>query len=765
MYFVCERNPIEDEGPNEQAIEHPEYRLMTDVTKILDGLNEQQCEAVVAPAGPLLITAGAGSGKTTVLTRRIAWLIEASGVSRHRIIAVTFTNKAAREMKARVESLLGVHCAPYQIATFHGFSNRFLRMHHEAAGLPRDFTILDQDDQKSFINRLMVESQLNVKSKSAKDVQAYINKKKERQQRATHGVRDDDNLFDRIFGPIYMLYEQECNTRGLVDFAEILLRTVEVMKRNEIVRNEVHQRYEHVLVDEFQDTNAMQIEWLKLFCGHSNHITAVGDEDQSIYGWRGAVAKNMMDFKLIFPNTKVVRLEQNYRSTQTILSAANAVISRNQDRFEKNLWTDREGGDRIRLLNAHDYREESQFVAKKIKEYRESGMAYCEIAILYRTHAQSRIFENMLATYKIPFRIYGGLRFFSRMEIKHSLAYLRLVVDPDNNQAFERIINQPPRGIGDVARNRIAEIARIHQTSYMQASKLIVQDSAEQKRIRTPLEAFLNLVEELRVECSGQSLSGIIRTVNEHSGLRDHYASKDTDVDKPRVENLDELVNSGENFIRTRMDEAVSAERVSDGVDAIGPFVDSVTLDAGDTYEDETSSVQLMTLHQAKGLEFPVVFLVGMDERLLPHANSINMVGQSRFQVVDGIAEERRLCYVGMTRAQDQLYLTRADFRLVQGVANTCIRSRFLKEIPTEYIQRAELDSDDWHPDAAASGGFLLEEADGLPGKEVRHKIFGEGTVISVNSEHAQMLIRVNFKDVGEKLLVMEQANLEFVGD
>ena len=737
---------------------------MTDVTHILEGLNEQQREAVVAPLGPLLITAGAGSGKTTVLTRRIAWLIEATGVSRHRIIAVTFTNKAAREMKSRVESLLGANSAPYQIATFHGFSNRFLRLYHEAAGLPRAFTILDQDDQKSFINRLMNDSQLNVKSKSAKDVQNYINKKKEQQVRATQ-IDMSDDFFDSTFGPIYQLYEQECNARGLVDFAEILLRTVEVMKRNELVRNEVRERYEHVLVDEFQDTNAIQIDWLKLFCSHSNYITAVGDEDQSIYGWRGAVSKNMMDFKLIFPNTKVVRLEQNYRSTQTILSAANAVISRNKDRFEKNLWTDREGGERIKFLSAFDYREESLFVAKKIMEFQESGMPYSDISILYRTHAQSRIFENTLSSYRIPFRIYGGLRFFSRMEIKHALAYMRLVVDPDNNPAFERIINVPPRGIGEVARSRIAEVARSHNISHMEATKMIVQDSTEPKRIRTPLEIFLQLIDDMRADCSRLSLSGIIKSVNQFSGLRDHYVSRDTELDKPRVENLDELVNSGENFIRTLMDEGISTDSVSDGIEAIAPFLDSVTLDAGDTYDDETSTVQLMTLHQAKGLEFPVVFLVGMDEKLLPHANSMNLFGSTRFQVADGIEEERRLCYVGMTRAQDHLYLTRAHVRLVLGVETDCVRSRFLKEIPTEYLQQAVLNADDDLADSATGTAMSLTEVDELPGKLVRHKMFGEGMVINVDSEIPQTLIRVYFKDVGEKLLVMDQANLELIGN
>ena len=350
------------------------------------------------------------------------------------------------------------------------------------------------------------------------------------------------------------------------------------------------------------------------------------------------------------------------------------------------------------------------------------------------------------------------------MEIKHALAFLRLIVDPDNNPAFQRIINEPPRGIGDVAQNRIFEIARNYGVSYMESTKMIVQDSSEQKRIRSPLEKFLKLIDDMRADCSHLSLSGIIASVNRHSGLRDYYVSRDTDIDKPRVENLDELVNSGENYIRTMMDEAISTDSVSDGIDAVAPFLDSVTLDAGDTYDDETATVQLMTLHQAKGLEFPVVFLIGMDEKLLPHANSMNLFGRTSDLAADGIEEERRLCYVGMTRAQDQLFLTRANFRLVLGESTICVQSRFLKEIPAEYLQNAELNSEDEHPDSVKAVANSLPEVDGLPGKQVRHKKFGEGTVIDANLENSYTLIRINFKDVGEKLLVMDQANLEFIG-
>ena len=733
---------------------------MTDVTKILDGLNEQQAEAVVAPPGPLMITAGAGSGKTTVLTRRIAWLVEAAGVSRHRIIAVTFTNKAAREMKSRVNDLLGADYAPYQIATFHGFSNRFLRIYHEAAGLPKDFTILDQDDQKSFIGRLIEGSQLSTKSATSRDIQNYINRKKEQQLRAAQAHLSGEYR-DRLFAPIYEIYERECNARGLVDFAEIILRTVEVMQRNEFVRNKNRDRYLHVLVDEFQDTNPMQIEWLKLFGSHSNYVTAVGDEDQSIYGWRGAVAKNMLDFMEIFPNAKLIRLEQNYRSTQTILSAANAVISNNKDRFEKNLWSDREGGHQIKLHPAYDNRDEAQYVAKKILDHHEAGTAFSDMAVLYRTHAQSRVFEGTLASHRIPFRIYGGVRFFSRMEVKHALAYLRLIVDSDNNPAFERVINEPARGVGAVAMNRIIEVARNQGVSFMGAAKMIVDDPSEQKRIQTPLKKFIEIIDSLQVESAGLTLSRIIALVNERSGLREHYTNKNTEQDKSRVENLDELVNSGENFIRTVIDNQDFETSFGDDVGAIAPFLDSVTLDAGDTYDDNPDLVQMMTLHQAKGLEFPVVFLVGMDEQILPHANAIaNYTGQR-----DAIDEERRLCYVGMTRAEDHLYLTRATLRQVMGRWTNFRPSRFLREIPKKYYQISKFEDDDVNSDSNAEATVtnIEDEVDSLPGRLVRHRKFGEGTVIYASVEHACTLIRINFDNVGEKVLVMDQAALEFI--
>ncbi len=734
---------------------------MTDVTHILEGLNEHQREAVVAPPGPLLITAGAGSGKTAALTRRIAWLIEANRVSRHQIIAVTFTNKAAREMKSRVEGLLGTNTAPTHISTFHGFSNRFLRFNNEAAGLPKNFTILDANDQKSLIGRLIRDNQISMNNMNARDAQIFINNQKEKKIRAAHV--NQRNFRDEKLGMVYSLYEKECDRQGLVDFTELLLRTVEVMQRNELVRDEMHARFEHVLVDEFQDTNALQIDWLKLFGGHTNYVTAVGDEDQSIYGWRGAVAKNMLDFEKLFPNTKLIRLEQNYRSTQTILSAANAVISRNPDRFEKTLWTERGGGSHIKLYQALDGDEEAHFVAEQIHGlYSKMNIPYSRIAILYRTNAQSRIFERVFASHGIPYRVYGGSPFYLRSEVKDVLAFLRLIVDTDANEAFIRVVNVPPRGIGAAAQSKIIELARITSTSYWDAAKTIIADTAEQRRVREPLKRFIELMEGIRVDCANMTLSDIIALVIKRTQIRDYYVSRDTEIDKARVENLDELINAGADFIRTRQSDDPTAP-ISDDQSAIPTYLDEVTLDAGDRHDEGEGAVQLMTLHAAKGLEFPAVFLTGLDEMVLPHANSVNSFARTYGE--DPIEEERRLCYVGMTRAEDQLYITRAKFRLLQGERAYYKPSRFLKEIPGEFMQfvNREFKQPVADSEEVAPSPEPEHDIDQLIGKTVRHQSFGEGVIISVQVEKSYTLVTVNFKQEGEKLLLLDEAFFEIV--
>ena len=719
---------------------------MTDVTDILKDLNERQREAVVAPPGPLLITAGAGSGKTAVLVRRIAWLIEATGVSRHRIMAVTFTNKAAREMRSRVESLLGDQSAPSKIGTFHGLSNIFLRVHHQEAGLSRDFTIVDADDQKSFISRLVRDHQLPIGDLSARGFQHYINKCKEQQIRAANA--NPSNHREEIYAEVYRLYEHECNLRGLVDFTELLLRTLEVMQRNEIVRDANQERYLHVLVDEFQDTNALQLEWLKMFFAKFRNVTAVGDEDQSIYGWRGAVAENMLDFEKLFSNAKLIRLEQNYRSSQPILNAANAVISNNRNRYEKKLWTEQKGGHLIKLFSAEDFEAEAAFIADTVEQFESSKFSYSNFAVLYRTNAQSRVFEVEFSSRGIPFRLYGGVRFYSRLEIKHILAYLRLLADPHNNDAFERIVNNPPRGIGDGTLRKVEEVARNREISNWDATLEIIYDTSSQSRMVAPLRRFIEMMDGLRNECQGISLYAIIDRTIKVTKLREYYMVRNTDIDMARVENLDEMLNAGANFIRNK--------EIDDNENAIVPFLDEVTLDAGDTHDGNLDAVQMMTLHLAKGLEFPVVFLTGLDENLLPHANAIYNRSGYPSSEPNPLEEERRLCYVGMTRAQQQLYLTRADRRLLHGQWQRYRPSRFVAEIPGDYVEFVDHSKFESMTTPAHE-----DELVDLLGKEVQHVKFGNGVVLNTEEGGEYCLVKVKFYTSGEKLLVWDQANLQ----
>ena len=719
---------------------------MTDVTHILKDLNERQREAVVAPPGPLLITAGAGSGKTAVLVRRIAWLIEATGVSRHRIMAVTFTNKAAREMRSRVERLLGDQSAPSKIGTFHGLSNIFLRVHHQEAGLHRDFTIMDADDQKSFINRLVRDHQLPIGDFPVRGIQYYMNKCKEQQIRAANAIPMNNR--EAFYAEVYRLYEHECNLRGLVDFAELLLRTLEVMQRNEIVRDENQERFQHVLVDEFQDTNALQLEWLKMFFAKYQNVTAVGDEDQSIYGWRGALAENMLEFENQFSNAKLIRLEQNYRSTQPILNAANAVISNNQHRYKKKLWTEQKGGRLIRLFSGEDFEAEAEFIADTVEKFESSKLSYSDFAVLYRTNAQSRVFEVEFSSRGIPFRLYGGVRFYSRLEIKHVLAYLRLLVDPHNNDAFERIVNNPPRGIGDGTMRKVVEVARNKGISNWDATLEFISDTSSQSRMVGPLRRFIQMMDGLRNECQGISLYEIIDRTIKDTQIREYYQVRNIDIDQARVENLDEMLNAGANFIRNK--------DIDDNENAIVPFLDEVTLDAGDTHDANPDAVQLMTLHIAKGLEFPVVFLTGLDEYLLPHANALYNRSEYLSSEPDALEEERRLCYVGMTRAQQQLYLTRANRRLLHGQWQTYKPSRFVREIPTdcvEFVKHSKIES--------VTTPAHQDELSDLLGKEVQHVKFGNGIVLNAEEDGEYWLVKVKFHTKGEKLLIWDQANLE----
>ncbi len=723
------------------------FERLTDVSEILDRLNDRQREAVVAEPGPLLVTAGAGSGKTSVLVRRIAWLIKAFGVSKHQIMAVTFTNKAAREMKSRVEDLLGMNEAPYRIGTFHGLSNSFLRIYHEAAGLESDFTILDSGDQKSLISRLNRDLRISVGEFKPQQFQNFINRSKSNELRAT--ALSPRNYREQIFVRVYEAYENYCEANSLVDFEELLLRTVELLKRNQLVREELQDRYQHVLVDEFQDTNSMQLEWLKLFCGKRNQITAVGDEDQSIYGWRGALAENMIQFEAIFPGTRIVRLEQNYRSTQTILNAANAVIQHNDQRYSKELWTERKKGASVKLFNAYDSGQEAKFVAEVILSGVSRSIPYSNFAVLYRTNAQSREFEEVFGYQQIPFRIYGGLRFYQRKEIKDILAYLRLLVEPNNNEAFSRVVNFPRRGIGSVAQERIAQYASSRNLSYWQASSEIVKDYSVQVHFRAALTNFLELINRIREEGEHESFGDVIASTISISGVKQFYKSRKLESDITRIENLDELENAAVNFIRR--------SNCKDSIESIRPFLDTVALDSDDKHDENTlNAVQVMTLHLAKGLEFPVVFLVGVDENLLPHVLSLKSDQNGRRGAdKDSLAEERRLFYVGMTRAEQQLFLTRSGIRMVRGRMSVFRPSRFLKEIPRQFLDTVpfnqKIDSD-----------FTKKiNPDDLLGSTIDHRVFGRGCVTGLRHEGKFPVLTIDFDEHGTKQVLWEMNNFK----
>ncbi len=725
---------------------------MEDINQRLARLNPQQREAVTAPDGPLLVTAGAGSGKTAVLVNRIAWLIGVRRVPAHRIIAVTFTNKAAREMKGRVQDLLQGERINPQLGTFHGLCNQFLRVRHEEAGLDRRFGIMDQDDQKTMIASLMKSKGLNLKEYTPRSVQNYINQRKDAKKRA--GESETFSYKDDLSERIYELYEQACEEQGLVDFAELILRTVEVMERNAEVREHIQDRYLHVLIDEFQDTNELQFQWMELFGGKHQNICAVGDEDQSIYSWRGALAGNLKRFERNYRDALVIRLEQNYRSTKHILDAANALIRHNSDRYEKKLWTGRSGGNRIKYLSAGDSIDEARFVADQIAHLTSSGRSYSEFAVLYRTNAQSRNFEEMLGAQGIPFRVYGGVRFYSRKEVKDAVSYLRLISNSNANDALLRAINSPPRGVGDVTKKAIAEHAGEQKVSYWEAACELVNRGGRWAR----MAPFVKLINQLRELNETHSLRELTGATIELSGLRAHYEKQaDSAEERDRIVNLDELITAAADYERI-YGSGISAE-------ALGDYLDTVALDPGDTHDDEPQErVQMMTLHSAKGLEFPVVFLTGLDETVLPHFFSMEASWQSfgkNKKEKQALEEERRLCYVGITRAEEQLFITRANRRMVRGEWWDFRRSRFLKEIPPQLIEPVYSSPalNPFEPDDI--GLELDDECYDWLGKSVTHRKFGFGVVTEAEPNGDNPYLTVEFETYGTKMVLSEYVTPE----
>ena len=724
-----------------------------DVSKIFDALNDAQREAVGATPGPMLVLAGAGSGKTRVLTYRIAYLVQALQASPYSILAVTFTNKAASEMRRRIEDFLGFSVRGMWIGTFHGLSHRLLRDHHELAGLPSGFEILDSDDQYRVIRRALREMNLDEEHWPPRQVQWFINSQKEegRRSAALHGTGD---AHQQTLIRVYTHYEETCKRLGLVDFAELLLSALELLEQNQSLRENYQQRFQHVLVDEFQDSNTIQYRWLKCLALAHGQIMAVGDDDQSIYGWRGARIENMAQLQKDFTGTEVVRLEQNYRSTGNILKAANAVIDLNPDRMGKNLWTEDDDGEPIRVYGALDELDEGRFVIDRIEAWQHLGRRRDSIGILYRSNAQSRVFEELLLARGIPYRVYGGLRFFERAEIKDALAYLRLVTNRDPDPAFERVVNVPPRGIGARTVEIVRQQARTDNTSLWTAAKALTTSEGLPARARGALAVFVDLIDQLALDSADHDLPEKIDLAISRSGLIDHYRKERGEKAITRVENLEELVSAGRNFESEADDDSA--------VDELADFLAHAALEAGEGQAAEWEDcVQLMSLHSAKGLEFPLVFLCGMEEGLFPHQRSIDEPG--------GLEEERRLCYVGMTRAMEQLYLTCAEVRRLYGRENTTSPSRFLSEVPESLVEDVRAGAGlrtravkKINPNIAhinASGGT---EASSLRlGAAVNHKKFGPGTVVMIEGQGEHARVQVRFEKSGSKWLVLAYANLE----
>jgi DNA helicase-2/ATP-dependent DNA helicase PcrA len=722
-----------------------------DVSRLLNDLNPAQREAVAAPEGPLLILAGAGSGKTRVLTHRVAWLVEVLNVSPHAILAVTFTNKAAAEMRGRIETMLGFSVGGMWIGTFHGLSHRLLRAHWKDAGLQQNFQILDSEDQYRVIKRILKNLELDEAYWPPRQAQWFINGHKEAGRRPAQ-LGEGQDPHTQTWIRVYREYEETCKRSGLVDFAELLLRAFELMRDNTQLRGHYQHRFRHVLVDEFQDTNHIQFAWLKLFEGPQRNLFVVGDDDQSIYGWRGALVENILKFEKDHPGTKVIRLEQNYRSTGNILKAANAVIAHNSGRLGKELWTDGAEGKHIVLYTAFTDLDEARFVIDRIQDWQGEGHKRAEVAILYRSNAQSRVFEELLVQHGIPYRVYGGLRFFERAEIKDALAYLRLVASRHDDPSFERVCNVPTRGIGDRTLDTVRTHARAKNISLWEGAHQLLAEKHLAARAANALKGFLDLIETIAADTAGLTLGEQAEHVIHASGLLDFHRNDKSEKAEMRVENLEELANAARNF---EYDPA-------DGLDPLSAFLAHAALEAGEAEAEAWEDcVQLMSLHSAKGLEFPLVFLTGMEEGLFPHQRSLEEEGR--------LEEERRLCYVGMTRAMQELVITYAEVRRLYGSEHYTQPSRFLGEIPPELIEEVRsqpvVTRPAWASTDAATAEFAHTGAPGGSalrlGSRVRHAKFGEGVVLNIEGQGEHARVQVNFHGTGAKWLVLAYANLQ----
>ncbi|MFL0811012.1 MAG: DNA helicase II [Agarilytica sp.] len=731
------------------------------VAELLNDLNDAQRTAVSAPPANQLVLAGAGSGKTRVLVQRIAWLVKVEGVSPHEIMAVTFTNKAAREMRERLGHVLGDN--PYVsghrglwVGTFHGIAHRLLKSHWKQAGLSENFQILDSDDQLRLVKRVYQALNLDDSRWPPKQAQWFINGQKDEGIRPDY-IQEGRDPFINTMRMVYSAYEEACARGGMIDFAELLLRSHELWLKDKALLAHYQSRFRFLLVDEFQDTNAIQYAWLQVLAGKNMRVTAVGDDDQSIYGWRGARIENIQQFEQDFAPVRVCRLEQNYRSTATILQAANAVIANNFGRLGKQLWTSGEDGEPIDLYAAFNEQDEARYIVQRISQWQSGGRSLNDIAILYRSNAQSRVLEEELLRENIAYRIYGGVRFYERLEIKNALAYLRLVLNRQDDAAFERVVNTPTRGIGSKTVDTIRLFAREQGCSLFEAAQGAINNKVFAARASNAIKGFFELLDTLQAGIENQALADQVEYVIHESGLLSFHKMEKGEKGQARVENLEELVNACRAFEHEEEDESISDLQV---------FLDTAALDAGEGQADEfEDAVQMMTLHSAKGLEFPLVFLAGVEENLFPHKMSSDDP--------DRLEEERRLCYVGITRAKEKLVITHAESRRLHGEEKFNALSRFVREIPQELLQEVRIKSTVRRP-VSHGGGYAartsrsLQTGDPIPdfpgiglGRRVQHKKYGEGVIVQIIGSGPKAEVHVNFDEHGYKRLILGFAKLE----
>lgn len=721
-----------------------------DVSELLDSLNDKQRDVVAAPLQNMLVLAGAGSGKTRVLVQRIAWLMQVEQSSAHSILAVTFTNKAAAEMRARVEQTVNGNTHGMWIGTFHGLAHRLLRMHFQEAKLPQSFQVLDSDDQQRLVKRIVRALELDEKRWPVKQFQWYINGKKDEGLRPQH-IETHYDPTEQMFVKVYQAYQEACDRAGLVDFAELLLRAHELWLNNPELLAHYQQRFRHILVDEFQDTNAIQYAWLNILGIKQSRVMIVGDDDQSIYGWRGAKIENIQRFVQDF-DAQTIRLEQNYRSTANILNAANELIGNNNNRLGKDLWTEDDAGEKISIYTAFNDLDEARFIAGRIKSWKDER-SLDEVAILYRSNAQSRLLEEALLQANLPYRIYGGLRFFERQEIKDALAYLRLINNRDDDAAFERIINTPTRGIGNQSLSLIRDAARSLGSTLWQACMHMLNAQELKGRAAKTIQNFVHLIDQLEDDTCDLNLDQQANRVIQHSGLKAMYQAEKGERAEARIENLNELVTACQTY---EMDPELENEQTK-----LTAFLTHAALESGESQADDYEpAVQLMTMHSAKGLEFPLVFIAGLEEGMFP--------SQQSQEDISRLEEERRLCYVGMTRAMEKLYLCHAESRRLYGQEKYHKQSRFLRELPSECCDEIRVQNQVSKPVTTGrfSATFTTEtfENTGFSlGQRVKHGKFGEGVVLNYEGSGQQSRIQVKFEEVGTKWLVVAYANLQAI--